>query len=244
MIRVLVNGAHGRMGCKAVKAIDADEALALVGTCVKGEDLAEKISQTSAQVVVDLTVAGCAYAHTDIILEGGAHPVIGTSGLVDEEIKALQEKAQAKKCGGVIAPNFSISAVLAMQCAAQIARYLPQVEIIELHHDKKVDAPSATALKTAEVIANAREKTLEPPLMEEKHTLKGSRGAVHHGIPIHAVRLQGVLAQEQIIFGSASETLSIHHNTLNRQCFMPGIVMACKKVVALDELYYGLENLL
>ncbi len=240
-IRVIVNGAKGKMGVLACEAIQNHPDFELVGRLGRQDDLCQAIDATHAEIVIDLTRADCVFANSLSIIASGVHPVIGTSGLIDEQIQILKEHCAAKKLGGIIAPNFSISAVLMMRFAAEAARILPEVEIIEAHHQQKLDAPSGTALKTAEMIAQARvAKKTELPLHE---LVPGARGGAHHGVSIHSLRLPGILAHQQVIFGSPGETLAITHNSIDRASFMPGIILACQRVQKLDKLYYGLESL-
>lgn len=242
-IRVLVNGAHGKMGQVTVKTLINHPDFTLVGETGRNDNLAAEIKKKQAQVVIDLTNAEAVFKNTKTIMDAGAHPVIGTSGLLPEQIKQLQEHAAKLKLGGIIAPNFSLGAVLMMKHAQEIAKYFPQVEIIEMHHDGKLDSPSATALRTAEMLA----KTRTVPAGSKKvfrETIPGSRGANYQNIPIHAIRLPGLVAQQQIIFGGAGETLTIRHDSIDRECFMPGVCLASKKVFELKELVYGLEHLL
>lgn len=241
-IRVVVNGAKGRMGKESVKAISADPELTLVAEADHGDDLLAILKESRADVVVDFTVASVVVENLEKIITAGVRPVVGTSGLVESQVKELQEKAKAKKLGGVIAPNFAIGAVLMMKYAADAAKYLPQVEIIEFHHDKKEDSPSGTAVKTAEMIAKTRAQYQAP--LKGKETIPGARGAFHQDVPIHAVRIPGVIANQEVIFGGHGQTLSIRHDSLSRESFMPGVCLACKKVMGLNELVYGLENIL
>lgn len=240
-IRVIINGAAGRMGQVAVQAVSNDPELELVAGLGKGDDLFAEINKSKADVVVDLTNALVGFENVKTIIEAGAHPVVGTSGLTPEQITTLTTLAADKKLGGIIAPNFSIGAVLMMKYAQDAAKYLSHVEIIEYHHDQKVDAPSGTAIKTADMIA----ENLQVATIKEQHEIiPGSRGANQHNIPIHAIRLPGVIAIQQVVFGSVGETLMIESKSINRECFMPGILMACKKVGSLDGLVYGLESIL
>lgn len=242
MIRVAVNGANGKMGAESVSAIKADAALELVGAYNDSNDLATKIVADKADVVVDFTTPHVAYANTKTIIESGAHPVIGTTGFTPEQITELKELSQSLKRGGIIAPNFAIGAILMMQFAKDCATYFPHVEIIEYHHNHKADAPSGTAIKTAELIAENRK--VPTATVAEKEMIKGARGGQCQDIPIHSVRLPGIVANQQVIFGGDGQTLSITHDTINRQAFMPGVVLACKAVKTLDTLVYGLENIL
>jgi 4-hydroxy-tetrahydrodipicolinate reductase len=242
-VRIIVNGVGGKMGSLARITLEAHSDFELVAGLGKNDDLRQAIKDTRADIVVDLTRADCAYANTLAIIESGAHPVIGTSGLVDAQIQQLTALADAKQLGGIIVPNFSIAAVLMMRFAGEAAQYLSEVEIVEAHHPQKYDAPSGTAMKTAELIAEARGKTREPS--ETSHELlAGARGALYHGVPIHSLRLPGVLAQQSVVFGNTGETLTITHNSMDRACFMPGVVLCCQKVRALKTLHYGLEALL
>jgi 4-hydroxy-tetrahydrodipicolinate reductase len=241
-IRIVVNGAAGRMGQEAVKAITATQDLILVAQTGRTDNLAQIIETTQAQVVVDFTNAEVVFANTKTIIAGGAHPVIGTSGLLAEQIQELQALCAAKHRGGIVAPNFSIGAILLMRFAAQAACYFPNAEIIEQHHPGKLDAPSATALKTADMIAKARKQ--QPLVRTDKELLPGARGADLADVRIHAIRLPGILADQEVLFGRAGETLSVRHHTLSRETFMAGVLLACRKVVELDTLLYGLENLL
>ena len=229
-IKVLVNGANGKMGGEAVKAILKEADLELVGQTDLGDDLgddlAKLIKETRAAVVVDFTHPATVMATARAILNGKAHAVIGTTGLTQSNLAELQKLCAKNKVNCIVAPNFAIGAVLMMKFAKEAAHYLPQVEIIELHHDKKVDAPSGTAIKTAELIQG------------EGHNLKGKK------VPIHSVRLQGLVAHQAVIFGGLGQTLTIRHDSISRESFMPGVVMAVRKVGKLKGLVYGLENLL
>ncbi len=242
MVKVLVNGARGRMGSEAVKAVSNDPALELVGQADFGDDLAAKITSCQAQVVVDLTAASAGYNNTKIILESGACPVIGTSGFQQEQVEELQEIAAGKGLGGLIAPNFSVGAVLMMKFSAEAAKYLPDVEVIEAHSPQKEESPSGTGVRTVELIAAARKKA--PMATSDKELIEGARGAELHNVKLHSVRLPGVVAQQTVFFGGLSETLKIEHNSQHRESFMPGICLACKKVVEKSELVYGLEHLM
>jgi len=241
-IKILVNGAFGRMGFMTVNMIENHPGFELVGQTGREYDLKKSIQDSGADVVVDFTHPDAVLNNTNIIIDSGARPVIGTTGLTTKQVKTLQEKCEKLKRGGVIAPNFSLGAVLMMKYAQQIANYLPNVEIIELHHDKKADSPSGTALRTAELIAEAADLKEAAPALRE--TVAGARGALYHGIPIHAVRLPGFLAHQQIIFGGTGETLTLRHDSLDRQCFMSGVAFACEHVMQLDHMVYGLEQMI
>lgn len=239
-INVLINGAKGRMGKIAAVAVEQNSGLKLVAAIGREDDLHHTIKKMAAQVVVDFTNAESVFENTKTIIAAGANPVIGSSGLLPEQIKQLQQLAKEKKLGGIIVPNFCIGAVLMMQFAEQAAKYFPQAEIIELHHDKKLDAPSGTAIKTAEMIANNRKNDRASC----NETIKGARGAVLKDVTLHSVRLKGLLAHQEVLFGNEGELLTVRHDSFNREAFMPGVCLACKKVVELNELVYGLENIL
>jgi 4-hydroxy-tetrahydrodipicolinate reductase len=263
-VRVLVAGAAGRMGREVVRAVVGDPETRLVGAAdvaLVGEDagelagvgpqgvavasdLAAALRETGAEVVVDFTRAEAAYANAQTVLGAGVSPVIGTTGMSPEQIEALRRLAEERSTGAVIAPNFALGAVLLMQFAAQAARYLPEVEIIELHHEKKADAPSGTAIKTAEMIRDSRgsARVLRP---QETILVEGCRGGdFDDGIRIHSVRLPGYVAHEEVIFGGLGQTLTLRHDSIDRVSFMPGVLMACKRVRSLGRLVYGLEHLL
>jgi 4-hydroxy-tetrahydrodipicolinate reductase len=242
-IRVLVNGAKGRMGQEVVKAVTAAADLELVDQTDLGDDLIARIKASQAQAVVDFTTAAVAFENTRKILEAGVHPVVGTSGLLAEQVAELQQMAKDKDIGGLIAPNFAIGAVLLMKYAQDAAKYLPDVEVIELHHNRKADAPSGTAVKTAQLIAEARQE-IPKALVEETELFEGARGSEVHGVRVHSLRLPGLVAHQEVIFGGTGETLTIRHDSIHRESFMPGVCLACRKVIGTQQLFYGLEHLL
>lgn len=241
-IRVLVSGATGKMGQETVKALTAAEGFLVVGQTSRQDDLTAAIQQSQADVVVDFTVATVAFERALAIIEAGAHPVIGTSGITVEQVEQLKARCAEKKLGGIVAANFAIGAILAMKYAQDCARYFPNVEIIELHHNQKVDAPSGTALRAAELIAAVKAKAAVNP--QEKEMVPGARGGRHHDIPVHSIRLPGLLAHQAVMFGDTGEVLTIRHDATNRTAYMPGVCLACRKVMALDHLVYGLEHIL
>ena len=239
-IRVLVNGAFGRMGQVAVAAINETPDLILAAELGREDDLAKMISASRADVVLDLTNAAVVERHAKIILASGVRAVIGTSGLSTDALAQLARSCQAKRLGILVVPNFSLGAILMMQFAAQAAKFMSAVEIIERHHDGKLDSPSGTALRTAEYIAEYRTLT-SGDVVSGIETVAGARGAIHHGVPIHAVRLPGLVAHQEVIFGGQSETLTIQHDSLHRDCYKPGIVMALRQVMGLNQLVHGLS---
>lgn len=242
-INVLINGGFGKMGSLAAQAVTDHPNLNLAGQTGREYDLKKSIIDSKADVVIDLTHPDSVYKNTITIIEAGARPVIGTSGLRPEQVRQLQAKCKELKVGGIIAPNFSLGAVLMMKCAKEIVKYLPNVEVIEMHHDKKADSPSGTAMRTAQLLAEGN-RNVNSNFQAGQETIPHARGAMHMNVPIHSVRLMGLLAHEQIIFGNPGETLTLRHDSLDRICFMPGICMACEKVMELDHLVYGLEEIL
>ncbi len=225
-IKVLVNGSKGKMGSETIKAILKEADLELVGQADLGDNLAKSIKSTKAEVVVDFTNPSSVMENVRTILNSRAHAVVGTTGLTSDNLTEIKKLCDKNGVNCVVAPNFAIGAVLMMKFAREAAHYMPQVEIIELHHEKKVDAPSGTALKTAEMIMAERE------------------GVKMQKVPIHSVRLQGLVAHQEVIFGGLGQTLTIRHDSISRESFMPGVVMAVRKVKTLKGLVYGLENLL
>ncbi|EKD73993.1 MAG: Dihydrodipicolinate reductase [uncultured bacterium] len=242
-IRILVNGAFGKMGQLTAKTINNNPELILAGQTGRDHHLAAEIKQTGAQVVIDFTHADAVLQNLQTIIDAGAHPVIGTSGLMKEQVAPLQTRCAQLKLGGVIAPNFSLGAILMMKYAQEIATYFPYVEIIEMHHADKLDSPSGTAVRTAELLSATRSLP-KTSIKQSKEVIPGARGANYQDIAIHAVRLPGLVAHQQIIFGGTGETLTLRHDAIDRECFMPGIILACKKVMHLNQLVYGLEHIL
>lgn len=241
-IKVLVNGAFGRMGVETVKAVENDASFTLVGRGGREHDLKQLIQDRQPDVVIDFTVPDAGFSNTMTIIEAGKHPVIGTTGFSEAQIDQLKTLCRQKKIGGLIAPNFAIGVILMMQFASTAIRHFPHAEIIEIHHDTKLDAPSGTAIKLAQMmVKNRAEQLVKKPTRE---TLPGSRGADYHDIPIHAIRLPGAVGHQMVVFGGEGELLTIRHDATDRKCFMAGILLACKKVMNLDELLYGLENLI
>ena len=262
MINVLVNGACGRMGQAVLKAVSDDSELNLVaavdivggkdtgeliGTGANGvvveTDLKVAINSKKPQVMVDFTRPDVVFQNAKTALELKVAPVVGTTGLTAEQKEELKKISEANNTPIFIAPNFAIGAVLMMLMSKQAAKYLPNVEIIELHHDKKLDAPSGTAVQTAEMIREVR-KSMKQGNPDEKEKLEGARGAEIDGMRIHSVRLPGFVAHQQVIFGGLGETLTIRHDSMDRASFMPGVVLACKKVLNLKGMTIGLDKLL
>lgn len=255
-IKVIIAGPRGKMGSEAIKMVTKDSNLNLVA-CIdrKGSETFSSVNvpvfdnasdcfhSIDADVFVDLTVPEVGYDHTLAALEHNIRPVIGTTGFTEEQINELSVIASEKGIGCIIAPNFAIGAILMMKFSKMAAHYFPDVEIIEKHHDNKLDAPSGTAKKTAELMKETRDYKIQGH-PDEKETIRGSRGAEVDGMRIHSVRLPGLVAHQEVIFGGSGQTLSIKHDSYNRASFMEGIKLSIEKVMTLDELVYGLENLL
>lgn len=239
-ITIIINGANGRMGKLSQDAIKDDNSFEIVALCDKEDILKNKIMELKPDIVLDFTLASTVYQNTKTIIECGAFPVIGTSGLTEKEVDKLSRICDKAKKGGIIVPNFCLTAVLMMKFAKDAAKYLKSVEIIEYHHDKKQEAPSGTAIRTAELISknriNKRERGFE--------IVKGALGGEYKNIPIHSVRLPGFLAHQEVIYGENGELLSIRADTTSRESFKKGILIACHKVIEKKKLYYGLENFL
>ncbi|MGT2666198.1 4-hydroxy-tetrahydrodipicolinate reductase [Streptococcus rifensis] len=253
-IKVIIAGFKGKMGQAAHKMVLEDEALELVGLVdpfateknVAGVPVftdKSELSSLEADVWVDFTTPAVAYENTKFALESGFAPVVGTTGFTPEQIDDLKTLSASKGLGGLIAPNFAIGAILLMQFAAQAAKYLPNVEIIELHHDNKKDAPSGTAIKTAELISETRQ-SLKQGAADEEELLAGARGAEVDGMRIHSVRLPGLVAHQEVIFGAQGEGLTLRHDSYDRISFMSGVNLGIKEVVKRQQLVYGLEQLL
>lgn len=242
MINVIINGGHGKMGEIARLALNSASEFNIKALSGRNDDLQSLIKTTDTKLVIDVTSAKSAFDNSLSIIEAGAHPVIGTSGLLEHQIQHLQQLCQHKKLGGIIAPNFSLGAILMMKYALDAAKHFSYAEIIEMHHEKKLDAPSGTAMKTASMLNKALQEHSTERVEEE--TLPGARGAKMGSIPLHSVRMPGIMAEQQLIFGNLGETLRIEHRTINRDCYIPGILLACRKALELDSLVYGLEHLI
>ena len=244
-LRVGVLGARGRMGSETCRAVDAADDLDLVAMVDAGDWLFS-VADAGAQVVVDFT-------HPDVVLDNirwcideGIHCVVGTSGFdADKTATVRRWVDEAPGVGVVIAPNFAIGAVLTMKFAETAARFFESVEVVELHHPGKADAPSGTAVRTAELVSAARaEAKLDPAPDATSMALEGARGASVSGVPVHAVRLAGLVAHQEVLFGTVGETLTIRHDSFDRVAFMPGVLLAVRSVASRPGLTVGLESLL
>lgn len=241
LINVIVNGAKGRMGQEAVIAITQDPQLNLVAALDKTDDLASVIMKSDAHVVVDLTNAHSVFENAKKIITNKVCPVIGSSGLLEHQVNELKMLAKDLHVSGLIVPNFSLGAVLMMQFSEIAAKFFHHVEIIERHHPDKLDSPSGTAIRTADLIAAKIQNTAKAQSVE---TIPHALGANYKNIHIHSLRLNGSCAHQTVLFGGNAETLTIQHDSNNRKSFMPGLVLSCKKVQLLNGLHVGLENIL
>jgi len=259
MIDVIVTGAAGRMGREVVKAVTAADGMRVRaaidpcdppanlddgagGTVVTTPDLDAALAGGGPCVLVDFTVPSAVEGTVVRALAAGVHCVVGTTGVTDERWQAVADAAPTDACL-FIAPNFAIGAVLLMGFAAAAARYMPHVEIIELHHDRKLDAPSGTAMRTARLIAQARETVPAAP-GRETEVAEGARGALVDDVTVHSIRLPGLVAHQEVLFGAVGQTLSLRHDSIDRTSFMPGVVLAIREVPGRSGLVVGLEELM
>lgn len=244
-INVAVLGAKGRMGAETVKAISAANDLQLVAQIDLGDSL-EQLTASGAQVVVDFTHPDAVMKNLEFAINNGIHVVVGTTGFDDAKLNLVKSWLEKNpKVGAVIAPNFGLGAVLMMQFAAKAARYFESVEIVELHHPDKADAPSGTASRTADLITQARKSASRPAMPDKTSSgLEGARGAKVGDVPVHSVRLRGLVAHQEVLLGDQGETLSIRHDSIDRSGFMPGVLLAVREVVKTPGLTFGLEHLM
>jgi 4-hydroxy-tetrahydrodipicolinate reductase len=253
VIRVGVLGAAGRMGREVCRAVADAEDLDLVAridpahvggtvgaSIVHGS--IDTLATEGAQVAVDFTQASAAMDNARWCLAHGVHIVIGTTGLTPEDLEELRAAADAAEANAVVAPNFAIGAVLMMRFAAEAARYFDAAEVIELHHDRKTDAPSGTAIATARAIAEARSGRWHAPGGDEAHP--GARGAEVEGVRVHGIRLPGLVAHQEVLFGGPGQTLTIRHDSTDRSSFMPGVLLAIRTVAGHPGLTVGIDHLL
>ncbi|NQW64445.1 MAG: 4-hydroxy-tetrahydrodipicolinate reductase [Actinobacteria bacterium] len=245
MIKVGVLGANGKMGTQTVATITAAADLELVAALDLGDSI-ETLKKSGAEVVVDFTHPDSVMANLEYAINNGINVVVGTTGFDSAKLAKVKELlAKNPKVGALIAPNFGLGAVLMMQFAAQAAKHFESVEIIELHHPNKADAPSGTATRTAELITDARKAANRPPMPDATTSaLPGARGAKVGDVAIHSVRLRGLVAHQEVILGDQGETLSIRHDSIDRTGFMPGVLLGIRKVGSHPGLTFGLENFL
>jgi 4-hydroxy-tetrahydrodipicolinate reductase len=242
---VAVLGAAGRMGATVVQAVQASPDLDLVAQIGPDDDLSA-ITADRVDVAVDFTVPSVTEQHVHALVDAGVHAVVGTTGWDADALRRVQDHlVRAPGVGVLVAPNFALGAVLAMTLASRAARWFESVEVIELHHPDKVDAPSGTARHTAEAIARARAEAGVAPSPDATTTaLEGARGADVDGVRVHAVRLRGLTAHEEILLGNPGEQLTIRHDSFDRTSFMPGVLHAVRRIGDRPGLTVGLEHLL
>ena len=243
MIKVGVLGARGRMGAEVVKAVTEAKDLELVAALDLGDSLDQLVSK-GAQVVVDFTTPDSVMANLEFLISNGINAVVGTTGFDDLRVAELQALVKANpKVGVLIAPNFAIGAVLMMEFAAKAAKYFESAEIIELHHPDKVDAPSGTAARTAELMTQARKDAKLSAAPDATNSgLPAARGGKVGDIPVHSIRLRGLVAHQEVLLGGLGETLTIRHDSLDRVGFMPGVLLGIRKVISNPGLTHGLEK--
>ena len=257
-IRVIVHGAAGKVGQEVVRAVCGEDDMQLVGAVdlkAAGDslslpdgsgsvpfaaDLGGILTRCQPDVMVDFSIARATMPAVRLAAGKGVSLVIGTTGFAPDEVGEIERLAAENKIGAVVAPNFALGAVLMMHLASIAARYLDYAEIIELHHHRKADAPSGTAQLTARMMAAARGK----PFLKPEGKDAASRGEQVDGVNIHSVRLPGLMAHQEVILGTAGQTLSIRHDTINRECYMPGVMLAIRQVVKRKEFILGLDKLL
>lgn len=263
-IRVFVAGACGKMGMETVRTILSQEdmeiagvsdihnqgtdigtilGLGLLGIKVSGPLDTKIFEELQVDILVDFTNPQSVFTNAKEAIKAGVVPVIGATGLDEQEIEELDDLARANQIGVFIAPNFALGAILMMRFARETARFFNNVDIIEYHHDNKLDAPSGTALKTAEMISQIRKPIIQGH-PNEYEKISGARGGDYNGIHIHSVRLPGMVAHQEVIFGGYGQTLTIRHDAYTRETYMPGVLLAIRKSVTLKELIVGLENFL
>ncbi|KMS89842.1 4-hydroxy-tetrahydrodipicolinate reductase [Prauserella rugosa] len=244
-IRVGVLGHTGRMGAETVRAVEGAPDMDLVATVGSGDSL-EALVEAKAEVVVDFTRPDAVMGNLEFALSHGMHAVVGTTGFTQERLEQVQGwLAERPDLGVLIAPNFALGAVLAMRFAQQAARFYDSAEVVELHHNRKADAPSGTAAHTARMIASARsEAGVEPGPDATVSEVDGARGADLDGVRVHSVRLPGLVAHEEIMFGAAGETLTIRHDSMDRTSFMPGVLLGVRETRTRPGLTVGLEKVL
>ena len=242
-MKVAVLGAKGRMGAETVAAIENASDLTLSSALDLGDSL-DQLIKTGTEVIVDFTHPDSVMKNLEFAITNGIHVVVGTTGFDDKKLSELKNLlSKNPKVGALIAPNFGLGAVLMMQFSQKAAQYFESVEIIELHHANKVDAPSGTAIRTAELITDARKQSKKGAMPDASKTIiPGARGAKVGDVPIHSVRSHGFVAHQEVIFGDTGETLSIRHDSINRAGFMPGVLIGVRNVAKHPGLTVGLEN--
>ena len=242
MKRVMVLGAKGRVGSCVVRGVEAADDLALAGAVDLGDDLAAAIEEQRPEVAVDFTTPTVVFDNVSALLGRGVHAVVGTTGMSEDQLGRLDALAREQNAACLVAPNFALGAVLMMRFAEEAAKHYPWVEVVERHHEKKVDAPSGTATVTAQRIARVRGEAPSPA--DETESAPGARGGRVEEVAVHSMRLPGSIAHQEVWFGGPGETLVIRHDTVDREVFVPGVIIAVRGVTGRAGLIRGLEPLL
>ena len=243
-IRVAVSGYRGKVGSILVQAFEAEPGIEYVGGIGSGDDLAAFLKKTRPHALVDFTRPSAALHNSLVAVAAGAAPVVGSSGIPADGVDKLEVACKAKGLGGIVAPNFAIGAVLMMYLAEIAAPHFEAAEIVEMHHAAKLDAPSGTALSTAKRLAARRGNKPFSHSKAEKETLAGTRGGEEGGIAVHSIRLPGFVADQEVIFGLPGQTLTIAHRTTSREAYVPGVLLAIRRVTSEPRFYRGLDDLL
>jgi 4-hydroxy-tetrahydrodipicolinate reductase len=243
-IRVAIAGYRGKVGSVLAAAFQTEPGVEYVGGVSRGDDLAAFLHQKRPRALVDFTRPSEAVHNALAAVAAGASPVVGTSGLSAAEVDKIETACRDKKLGGIVAPNFAVGAVLMMHLADIAAPHFEAAEVIEMHHAAKLDAPSGTALATARRLAARRGGKPFAHRKPEKETLAGTRGGEEGHVAVHSVRLPGFVADQEVIFGLPGQTLTIAHRTTSREAYVPGVLLAIRKVTAEPKFYRGLDELL
>jgi len=242
MKRVLVVGSKGRVGSVVVKGVEAAADLELSGAVDLGDDLAATLARARPDVAIDFTTPLSVFGNVTAILRARVHAVVGTTGMDEDQLAQLDALAREHGVACLVAPNFALGAVLMMRFAEEAAEVYPRVEVVERHHEKKLDAPSGTASETARRISRARKTT--PPPTREHESAPGARGGRVEEVAVHSMRLPGSIAHQEVWFGGPGETLVLRHDTIDREVFVPGVLLAVRRVDGMNGLVRGLEPLL
>jgi 4-hydroxy-tetrahydrodipicolinate reductase len=244
-IKVAVLGSKGRMGAEVVKSVNSASDLELVASIDQNDDF-NIVKNSGAQVAVDFTTPDVVMKNIELLISAGISPVVGTTGFSDERINSVKKMLDAKSgVSARLVPNFSIGAILMMRFAKAATKFYDSAEIIEYHHPNKIDAPSGTAIRTAQIIAQERQlNNLSKNPDATASEIPGARGSKIEGIPVHAVRMQGLVAHQEVVFGSLGETLTIRHDSFDRESFMPGVLLAIRNISKTPGLTIGIDDLI
>ncbi|MDD4527464.1 MAG: 4-hydroxy-tetrahydrodipicolinate reductase [Candidatus Margulisbacteria bacterium] len=242
MIKVVVNGALGKMGKTVVNAVSNEKGMTFIQGLDVEDNLNSYLKENKVDVVVDFTRPENRMDNVNAILSNGAHAVVGTTGFTEDDLKQVDKWCSEYKRNIIIGPNFAIGTIFQMYFAKLAAKHFDTVEIVEYHHDQKVDFPSGTAVKTAQLMAEERD-AFNLNTKDKVANIEGARGADFHGIKIHSVRLPGMVAHQEIIFGATGQYLTLRHDATSRECYMPGVLLSIREVLNRTGLTYGLEDI-